>query len=95
MTELPVIIAVIGCALSIATFYWGRQSAAKTDAREMGKIITKLETIESGISEIKLDQKSQADSYTRIIERVTMVEASCASAHKRIDKLPGAANGST
>jgi predicted transcriptional regulator len=95
MDYLSTIIAVIGCVLLIATFYLGRQSSAKLDAREMGKIIAKLETIEAGISEIKQDQRSQAESYTRIIERVANLEASCKSAHKRLDKLTGGGDGAT
>lgn len=94
MTDLPVIIAVIGCALSIATFYWGRQSVTKTDAREMGTILAELQHIKNGVDEIKQRQEKYDEGNTRIIERIVAIESSCKSAHKRIDKLAGGGDGS-
>lgn len=95
MTELPVIIALIGCALSIATFYWGRQSVTKMDAREMGTILAELQHIKNGVDEIKQRQEKYDEGNMRIIERIVAVEAACKSAHKRLDKLTGGGDGAS
>ena len=45
MTDISLVIAVVGCCLSIATFYVGRQSASKSDGRSAGALETDLRYI--------------------------------------------------
>lgn len=52
-------------------------------------VLIKLENIADGIAEIKGEMKSLRDELGELRERVSKVEASAASAHKRIDHIEG------
>jgi DNA anti-recombination protein RmuC len=50
-------------------------------------VIVKLENINDNIKEVKVDMKDVVSDIDKIKERLTAVEASAKSAHKRIDNL--------
>lgn len=53
MSELNIIITVIGFGLSIATFYVGRQTASKSAGREAGAMETDLRYIKESVGRIE------------------------------------------
>ena len=85
--EVTILIAIIGCALSVGTFFIGRTSAAKTDGKEAGTMQSDLGYVKSGIDDIKAEQREQRKMNTQLFERLTAVEESCKSAHKRLDEI--------
>ncbi|MBO5257128.1 MAG: hypothetical protein J6C42_06520, partial [Clostridia bacterium] len=64
--EITVLIAVLGCALSVGTFFVGRMTAAKNDGRENGQVLTELGYIKKGIDGLEKDIKEIKDQYAAL-----------------------------
>lgn len=91
---LGAVSTVFGMVITYFTFMRGRDKNIKHDAQENAKISTKLDHISQGVDTIRIDLKSNEKEINRVAERVTRVEESSRSAHKRIDKLErGETNG--
>ena len=80
--EITVLIAVIGCALSVGTFFVGRMTAAKNDGRENGQVLTELGYIKKGIDGLEKDIKEIKRQYTDLDVRVSIVEEAIRIYHK-------------
>jgi len=91
VTDFSTVIAAAGLLLAIITFYLGRQSGVKTDAREMGTILTELQNIKSGVDEIKQHQATQDANNMRVAERLAILETSV----KRLERASGGDNAAT
>ena len=83
---LPIIISA--AALCFAAYQYVRNGHKELDT-QMTAIMIKLETIAEGIIEIKNDLKNVKNEVQNLRERMAKVEASAASAHKRIDNVVG------
>lgn len=59
----------------------------KKDATEMTTVIVKLESIGTGVTEIKSDMRNIREDIQDLRERVVVVEQSTKSAHHRIDSI--------
>ena len=84
--EVSVLIAVLGCALSVGTFFAGRMTAAKNNGKQDGVILTEIGYLKSGVDDIKRQIHEEDNRHNQLVERVAMVEASTKQAHKRIDE---------
>ncbi|MBE6710319.1 MAG: hypothetical protein E7579_04270 [Ruminococcaceae bacterium] len=80
--EITVLIAVIGCALSVGTFFVGRMTAAKNDGRENGQVLTELGYIKKGIDGLEKDIKEIKRQYTDLDVRVSKLEEAIRIYHK-------------
>lgn len=80
--EITVLIAVIGCALSVGTFFVGRMTAAKNDGRENGQVLTELGYIKKGIDGLEKDIKEIKDQYAALDVRVSKLEEASRIYHK-------------
>ena len=80
--ELSVLIAVLGFALSVGTFFVGRITAAKNDGRENGQVLTELGYIKKGIDGLEKDIKEIKDQYAALDVRVSKVEEAMKIYHK-------------
>ena len=80
--EITVLIAVIGCVLSVGTFFVGRMTAAKNDGRENGQVLTELGYIKKGIDGLEKDIKEIKDQYAALDVRVSKVEEAMKIYHK-------------
>jgi 5-bromo-4-chloroindolyl phosphate hydrolysis protein len=96
-TDLSICITIIGLALSVATFYIGRQTASKQDGRAAGALETDLRYVKESVSRIesKLDRDTQrlegridelSIQLTAISEKATRAYESAKSAHNRVDE---------
>ena len=67
------------------------ETAAKTQGREEGIILTQLGAANKGIADIQLDmrrmEEKREEQHLKLSERVTAVESKAASAHHRLDTL--------
>lgn len=90
--ELTQLVSVL--SFLVAAFALGRnlKSDAKSDQSEMTTVIVKLETINENVKEVKNDIKDVKTDMERMKERITIVEQSVKSAHKRIDDVQEEAN---
>ena len=66
-----------------------KKSDDRRDAAEMTTVIVKLETISTGITEIKSDMRNLQTGMQELRDRLIIVEQSTKSAHHRIDKIEG------
>lgn len=80
--ELSVLIAVIGCALSVGTFFVGRVTAAKSSGQQTGQVLTELGYIKKGIDGLEKDIKEIKQQYTDLDVRVSRVEEAIRIYHK-------------
>ena len=69
------------------SFSRARKADEHKEAEDKTTTIVKLENIGEDTKEIKSDLKGIKSDISGIIERLAKVEASCASAHHRIDGL--------
>lgn len=97
MEYIGVYITIGGVLVAMLTFLIGRQTAAKLDGKEQGKISTDLEYIKDSVNRI---DKSLTDNVKRLEGRIDEQSAiaisisqlagradeKAASAHKRIDE---------
>ena len=56
--DITVLIAVLGCAVSVAAFFVGRLTAAKTSGQEYGVMLTEIGYIKSGVDDMKKKKNS-------------------------------------
>jgi len=80
--DITILIAVLGCALSVGTFFIGRTTAAKNDGRENGQVLTELGYIKKGIDGLEKDIKEIKDQYAALDVRVSKVEEAMKIYHK-------------
>ena len=92
-TMIGVFCTLLGAVIGYITFWRGAQKTVKEEGtqegRQDGTILTELGYIKANTDEIKLEQKEQRKLNTEMLTRLTAVEASTKSAHKRIDMLGG------
>lgn len=80
--EIGILIAIVGCFVGLAGWLAGRDRKIASDAEWKGTINAKLDVI-VGIKEDVCDLETELHRHG---ERLTSVEESTKSAHKRIDE---------
>lgn len=85
--DIAILISLIGLALSVGTFFIGRTTAAKSAGKQDGTMLTEIGYIKANTDEIKAEQKEQRKTNSEYAQRLTAVEESAKSAHKRIDEI--------
>ena len=81
------LMTVIALLISAAALWRNLRGDTKQDQSEMTTVIVKLETINENVKEVKTDIKDVKTDMERMKERLTIVEQSVKSAHKRIDDV--------
>jgi hypothetical protein len=85
------IFGIVGVILSVVFAYLAFSRGKKKDdegqGQQLGTIQSDLGYVESGIDDIKAEQREQRDINVSLTSRVTAVEESTKQAHKRIDHL--------
>lgn len=84
ITQLVSILSLLIAAIALARNF---KLDTKSDQTELTTVIVKLENINDNIKEVKIDMKDIISDIDKVKERLTAVEASAKSAHKRIDGL--------
>ena len=83
---LPIIISA--AAVCLAAYQYVRNGHKETDT-QLTTIMIKLESIAEGKKKKKNDIRNVKEDVQALRERMAKVEASAASAHKRIDTVVG------
>ena len=86
---LGAVSSIFGMVITYLTFMHGRDKSIRQSAEENAKVSMKLDHISRGVDDIRVDLKSNEKQINYVAERVTRVEESARSAHKRLDKLEG------
>lgn len=84
---LSITIALIGIALSVATFFYGRTSASRQDGKQDGTILSELGYLKSNTDDIKRRLDKQDERDRDYISRLTCVEQKIEQANSRIDQI--------
>ena len=87
MNTISIIIAVVGCLLSVIAFFIGRQSASKQEGREAGQMLSEMGYLKSGIDDIKAEIKEQRKTYEALQNRVTIVERDLKTVFNKLDEI--------
>ena len=80
--DVSILIAVIGFALSVGTFFVGRLTAAKNSGQQTGQVLTELGYIKKGIDGLERDIKEIKRQYTDLDVRVSKLEEAIRIYHK-------------
>jgi peptidoglycan hydrolase CwlO-like protein len=89
--SISVTVAIVACATSFIFGMWSlnreRNKDMKNESSQLTTIVVKLESISTGVTEIKHDVTNVKDEMKEIRERLTITEQRSASAHHRIDDV--------
>lgn len=89
--EIAMLISLVSVAFALYSGIRNLSRNTKKDNAEevtqMATVVVKLENIATGISEIKSDMRNVKTEVNAIRDRLTIVEQSAKSAHKRLDDL--------
>lgn len=72
--ELAALMGLISGCIGIASFVYARKKDNDTSSREMAKVLTKLDVIDSGVQRIENEVKSVKQEVKDLEHRVTVLE---------------------
>ena len=91
MPTISELLPVLALIISAAALWRNVKGDSKNDGAQISEVLVKMELVQSDLKEIKADFKSEIKGLKADMEslkdRVTIVEQSAKSAHKRIDGL--------
>jgi len=85
--ELGILISIMSLVIAYLGYKLNKQKQVKEHVKETAKIETQLNYIGKGVDDIRIKLDTHDNKFSYMNERVTRVEESVKSAHKRIDKL--------
>jgi hypothetical protein len=74
ITTILTLTTIVGFALSVGTFFIGRQTASHNDGKKEGQILTELGYIKSGVDDMKRKMEQSDERYTLLASRVQSLE---------------------
>lgn len=74
ITTILTLTTIVGFALSVGTFFIGRQSASRADGKQEGQILTELGYIKSGVDDMKRKMDGLEKNYHTLDSRVGRLE---------------------
>lgn len=72
--DLTVVIGLLGCAVSVGSFFFGRTTAAEKAGKNEGEILTEIRNINCGIDEIKVRFNAIEEQQGKQRDRITRLE---------------------
>ncbi|WBL17518.1 hypothetical protein [Sutcliffiella sp. NC1] len=85
--ETGVLIAGLSLIIAFLTYSLNKSKAIKSDSQESAEVRAELGYIRRGVDDIKIDLKVNKEQISHLTERVTRIEESSKSAHRRIDTI--------
>lgn len=82
-----IVASICGILFAYISYQKNKAEDDKSHGKEGGMVLTELGYIKSGVDDIKRKQEKQDERHLEMVERVSMLEASSKSAHKRIDTI--------
>jgi len=80
--DVSILIAILGFALSVGTFFMGRMTAAKTSGQEYGVMLTEIGYIKSGVDDMKKKMEQSDKRYIEMEKRLSKLEEAMKIYHK-------------
>ena len=72
--DITVLIGVFGFALSVGTFFIGRQSAAKAAGKQDGAVLARLDSIDETMNKIDVSMRAVNAQLGEQRDRITRIE---------------------
>jgi len=85
--EAGLIIAALSLILGYLGYSLNKNKSIKDEGKQDAVISTKLDNIERGVQDIRIDIKANEKRVSDLSEKLVRIEESTKSAHRRIDKL--------
>lgn len=85
--EIALLCTVLAVAISLIAFTRNRDKDVKGDAEKNAELKVKLDHISQGVDQIHFKLKEQSDNIDSLKERVTVIDQSAKSAHRRLDEF--------
>lgn len=85
--ETSVLISLIAVILSALGFLLNSRKETRQDAAGAARLEAKLDSISSGVEDIRVETRTTRSRVDVLAERVSAVESSVKSAHHRLDQL--------
>jgi peptidoglycan hydrolase CwlO-like protein len=87
--ELSVLIAVVGCALSVGTFFIGRTVAAKSAGQSDGEIRTNVQYIKDSVDKHDKKLDKIAENYSDLEGEIRELKARLKALEDKVKLLHG------
>lgn len=84
---ITLLAVILGMVFGIVALFRGKKADDSGDGLKMGQIISDLGYLKSNTDDIKSEQRDQRRVNTEVYSRLSAVEGSASSAHKRIDRI--------
>ena len=84
LSALGVIMAIVFGGVAL---FRNKKQDDSGDGQKMGQIMSDLGYLKSNTDDIKQEQREQRKVNTEVYSRLSAVEGSASSAHKRIDRI--------
>lgn len=85
--ELGVLISVLSVSIAFLGYSLNKSKAIRSDGQESAELKAELGYIRKGVDDIRIDFKANEKQMQQLGERVTRVEESNKSLHKRVDNM--------
>lgn len=85
--NITILISVISVCCTIYGVSRNFKKDAEADRGQIAIIVTKLDTIQTVLNELKMENKSTKEDIRDLEKRLVRVESSRKQAHKRLDDL--------
>lgn len=87
--ETQQIISLAALAIALLSFVLNGRKETRQDAAGMARLEAKMDSISGGVEDIRVEMRGMRGRVDGLAERLSTVEASCKSAHHRLDQLAG------
>lgn len=85
--EVSVLIAILGCALSVGTFFVGRMTAAKTSGQEDGEMRANVRYIRESVDKHDRKLDRVAENYESLKREVVELRVRLDTVEQRMEML--------
>lgn len=85
--DLKDILSAVAVLLSLAALLLNSRKETRQDAAGSARLEAKLDSISSGVEDIRVETRTMRSRVDGLAERLSAVESSCRSAHHRLDQL--------
>ena len=85
--EVTAIISGAALLISGAALLLNGRKESRADAAGSARVEAKLDSIGSGVEDIRVEMRTIRGRVDTLSERLSAVESSCKSAHHRLDQL--------
>lgn len=87
--NVSVLIAVVGCALSIGTFFIGRVTSAKTTGKEDGELKSDIKYIRASVEKQEAKIEKVAGNYDDIRLEIQELKGKLSALEQKVKMLHG------